>query len=294
MSLRHPIISVVGSSGAGTSTVKHTFDQIFRREEVTPASIEGDAFHRFDRASMKAEMARRSAANDHTFSHFSVDANLLADVEAAFVAYGETGRCRSRTYVHTDEEGEALGAPAGCFTDWREIGEGSDLLFYEGLHGAVQTDDVKIAQNADMKIGVVPVINLEWIQKIHRDRASRGYSTEAVTDTILRRMHDYVNVICPQFTETDINFQRVPLVDTSNPFVARWIPTAGESMVVIRFKDPKGIDFPYLVSMISHSWMSRANSIVVPGDKMDLAMQLILTPMIHRLVERGRRARKQG
>jgi phosphoribulokinase len=294
MSLRHPIISVVGSSGAGTSTVKHTFDQIFRREDVVAASIEGDAFHRYDRAAMKAEMARRTENNDHTFSHFSVAANLLAEIESAFASYGATGRCQSRTYAHTDAEGDPWGVTAGCFTPWREIGEGSDLLFYEGLHGAVRTDDHDIAGHADMKIGVVPVINLEWIQKIHRDRASRGYTTEAVTDTILRRMHDYVNVICPQFTETDINFQRVPMVDTSNPFVARWIPTAGESLVVIRFRDPKGIDFPYLVSMIQNSWMSRANSIVVPGDKMDLAMQLILTPMIHRLVERGRRARKQG
>lgn len=294
MSLTHPIISVVGSSGAGTSTVKHTFDQIFRRENVVVASIEGDAFHRFDRAEMKAEIARRNVANDHTFSHFSVDANLLGDIQSAFAQYGDTGRCRSRTYAHTDEEGADFGVHAGCFTPWREIGEGSDLLFYEGLHGAVCAHGFDIASLADMKIGVVPVINLEWIQKIHRDRASRGYSTEAVTDTILRRMHDYVNVICPQFTETDINFQRVPMVDTSNPFVARWIPTAGESLVVIRFRDPKGIDFPYLVSMIANSWMSRANSIVVPGEKMDLAMQLILTPIIHRLVERGRRSRKQG
>jgi phosphoribulokinase len=137
----------------------------------------------------------------------------------------------------------------------------------------------------------VPVINLEWIQKIHRDRAARGYSTEAVTDTILRRMHAYVNVICPQFTLTDINFQRVPVVDTSNPFIARWIPTAGESLVVIRFANPRGIDFAYLRTMIDGSWMTRANSIVIPGDKLDLAMQLILTPLILRLVETGRRAR---
>jgi phosphoribulokinase len=291
MSVKHPIISVVGSSGAGTSTVKHTFDQIFRRENVNAVSIEGDAFHRYDRADMKAEMNRRLASGDHTFSHFSVEANLLHEIEKAFRTYAETGRCRSRQYVHTDEEGEIAGVPAGHFTDWAEIGAGSDLLFYEGLHGAVNTDDFKIATWADLKIGVVPVINLEWIQKIHRDRAHRGYTTEAVTDTILRRMHDYVNVICPQFTETDINFQRVPMVDTSNPFVARWIPTAGESMVVIRFRNPSGIDFPYLVSMLQSSWMSRANSIVVPGDKLDLAMQLILTPMIHRLVERGRRAK---
>ena len=291
MSIRHPIISVVGSSGAGTSTVKHTFDQIFRREAITAATIEGDAFHRFDRADMKAEMARRLASGDSTFSHFSIEANLLDELATTFKTYGDTGRCKARNYVHSDEEAERYGVGPGKFTPWQEIGEGSDLLFYEGLHGALRVAGIDIASNADLKIGVVPVINLEWIQKIHRDRASRGYSTEAVTDTILRRMHAYVNVICPQFTETDVNFQRVPIVDTSNPFVARWIPTAGESLVVIRFRNPRGIDFSYLTTMIQGSWMTRANSIVIPGDKLDLAMQLILTPMIFRLVETGRRAR---
>ena len=290
MSVTHPIISVIGSSGAGTSTVKHTFDQIFRREEIEAVSIEGDAFHRFNRADMKAELTRRTAEGDQTFSHFSLDANILEELEAQFHAYGETGRAKTRHYVHDDIEAERFGVAPGLFTDWREIGAGSDLLFYEGLHGAVRTEALDIAGQADLKIGVVPVINLEWIQKIHRDRASRGYSTEAVTDTILRRMHSYVHVICPQFTHTDVNFQRVPVVDTSNPFIARWIPTAGESVVVIRFKDPRGIDFQYLSTMIHGSWMSRANSIVIPGDKLDLAMQLILTPMILRLVERGRRS----
>jgi phosphoribulokinase len=225
-----------------------------------------------------------------TFSHFSEDANHLEELQAALRDYGGTGRCRARTYVHDDSEAEKHGVPPGHFTDWREIGAGSDMLFYEGLHGAVKTPEFDIAGYADLKIGVVPVINLEWIQKIHRDRASRGYTTEAVTDTILRRMHAYVHVICPQFTQTDINFQRVPVVDTSNPFIARWIPTAGESIVVIRFRDPKGIDFPYLVSMIHNSWMSRANSIVIPGDKTDIAMQLILTPLLLRMRERSRRA----
>ena len=290
MSANHPIISVVGSSGAGTSTVRHTFEQIFRREGIEAAMIEGDAFHRFDRAAMKAEMERRIAAGDHTFSHFSMEANLLDELEAQFKAYAETGRCRSRTYVHSDEEAVVHAMPPGQFTDWRKIGEGSELLFYEGLHGAVRTPAVDIARWADLKIGVVPVINLEWIQKIHRDRAARGYTTEAVTDTILRRMTAYVNVICPQFSETNINFQRVPTVDTSNPFVARWIPTPAESMLVIRFANPRGIDFPYLLSMLDGSFMSRANSIVCAGDKLDLAMQLIFTPLIHKLMDLKRRA----
>jgi phosphoribulokinase len=290
VSQKHPIISVIGSSGSGTSTVKHTFDQIFRRENVKAVSIEGDAFHRYDRKNMKKELDRRTEAGDTTFSHFSFDANILTDLETVFKIYGEIGQGKTRNYVHSDEESKALGVPPGEFTDWKDIEVGSDLLFYEGLHGAVVNDEVNLAQYADLKIGVVPVINLEWIQKIHRDRLIRGYTTEAVTDTILRRMHAYVHCIVPQFTETDINFQRVPVVDTSNPLVARWIPTADESIVVIRFKNPHGIDFPYLVSMISGSWMSRANSIVVPGGKLDLAMQLILTPLIRRLISTSKRS----
>lgn len=291
MSTKHPIISVVGSSGAGTSTVKHTFDQIFRREKITAAAIEGDAFHRYNRNDMKAETKRRLDSGDATFSHFSIEANVLEDLADQFSAYANDGCCKSRTYVHNADEAETHGVSPGEFTDWREIGDGTDLLFYEGLHGAIKTEELDISSLCDLKIGVVPVINLEWIQKIHRDRDSRGYTTEAVTDTILRRMDAYAKVICPQFTETDINFQRVPIVDTSNPFIARWIPTVGESLVVIRFRNPRGIDFSYLVSMIQNAWMSRANSIVIPGDKLDLAMQLILTPMIIRLVETGRRAR---
>ncbi len=290
MSKRHPIISVTGSSGSGTTTVKHVFDQIFRREGIKAVSIEGDAFHRFNRAEMKAELEARLAAGDATFSHFSYEANELGMLEQVFRDYALGGCGRHRHYVHDEADAAAYGVPAGEFTDWTELEAGSDLLFYEGLHGAVANGDVNIAALADLKIGVVPVINLEWTQKIHRDRASRGYTTEAVTDTILRRMHAYVHCICPQFTATDINFQRVPVVDTSNPFIARWIPTPDESLVVIRFRNPRGIDFPYLVSMIHNSWMSRANSIVIPGSKLDLAMQLILTPLILRLVDTARRA----
>ncbi|AXC50409.1 phosphoribulokinase [Paracoccus suum] len=290
MSRKHPVISVTGSSGAGTSTVKHTFDQIFRREGIKAVSIEGDAFHRYNRAEMKAELERRTEAGEHSFSHFSFDANELEKLQEVFRTYGETGTGQTRNYVHDEAEAERLGTPPGHFTPWRPLEEGSDLLFYEGLHGAVINGTVDLPALSDLTIGVVPVINLEWIQKIHRDRAQRGYSTEAVTDVILRRMHAYVHCICPQFTETDINFQRVPVVDTSDPFIARWIPTADESLVVIRFKSPRGIDFPYLTQMINGSWMSRANSIVIPGNKLDLAMQLILTPLILRMIDTARKA----
>jgi phosphoribulokinase len=290
VSARHPIISVTGSSGSGTTTVQHTFRQIFRREEIRAAFIEGDAFHRYDRAGMHKAIAEAAARGNHHFSHFSPEANLLSELAEVLAEYGRNGTGRTRHYVHDQDEAGHLGCEIGTFTRWQEFEPDTDVLLYEGLHGALVADRIDIAKLADLKIGVVPVLNLEWIQKIHRDRATRGYSTEAVMDTILRRMPDYVRFICPQFTFTDINFQRVPTVDTSNPFIARWIPTPDESMVVIRFRNPRGIDFPYLVSMIHDSFMSRPNSIVIPGGKLDLAMQLILTPLILQLVERRRHA----
>ena len=289
MSAKYPIISVTGSSGAGTTSVRRTFEQIFRRERIEAAYIEGDAFNRYDRAEMSTVMAQEESKGNRNFSDFGPSANLLAELEAVFRSYHESGIGKTRHYVH-DAEAALYGCAPGTFTDWVALPENSDLLFYEGLHGAVKADRVNISQYPDLKIGVVPVINLEWIQKIHRDCSARGYSTEAVMDTMLRRMPDYVHYVCPQFTETDINFQRVPTVDTSNPFAARWIPTADESMVIIRFAKPRGIDFSYLHSMIHDSFMSRANSIVIPGAKLDLAMQLILTPFVLQLVERHRRA----
>jgi len=290
MSLKHPIIAITGSSGAGTTSVKRIFELIFRREKINTVYIEGDAFHRYNRADMRQHMADAAKAGNNHFSHFGSEANLFAELEKTFADYAATGGGTSRTYVHDAAEAELHGAEPGTFTPWKEFEPGSDLLFYEGLHGAVVTGKIDIARHVDLKIGVVPVINLEWIQKLHRDRATRGYTTEAVTDTILRRMPDYITYIVPQFTQTDINFQRVPTVDTSNPFIARWIPTPDESMFVIRFRNPRGIDFPYLLSMIDGSFMSRANSIVIQGGKLDIAMQLIMTPMILQLVERRRRA----
>jgi phosphoribulokinase len=288
MSAKHPIITITGSSGAGTTSVKRIFELIFRRENIEAAFIEGDAFHRYDRAAMKAEVAAQEKAGNPNFTHFHAEANELEILEGVFEEYGRRGSGRTRTYVHDEDEEKLYGTPPGNFTEWREFAP-SDLLFYEGLHGCVVTDKINLARHADLRIGVVPVINLEWIQKIHRDRATRGYSTEAVMDVILRRMPDYVRYIVPQFSQTAINFQRVPIVDTSNPFIARWIPTPDESMLVIRFANPRGIDFPYLLSMIHDSFMSRPNSIVVPGNKLDLAMQLILTPLILQLIERKKR-----
>ena len=290
MSILHPIIAITGSSGAGTTSVTKTFQHIFRREKINAAIVEGDSFHRFNRAEMKTAMQDAAQSGNAHFSHFGPEANLFEELEALFRGYGESGRGEVRKYLHNQREALPFRQEPGTFTPWADVADATDLLFYEGLHGGIVTDRVNVAQHVDLLVGVVPIINLEWIQKLHRDKSLRGYSTEAVMSTILRRMPDYVNYICPQFARTHINFQRVPTVDTSNPFIARYIPSADESFVVIRFADPKGIDFPYLLTMLHDSFMSRPNIIVVPGGKMELAMQLIFTPMILQLADKRRRA----
>jgi phosphoribulokinase len=290
VSLRHPIIAVTGSSGAGTTTVMKSFAHIFRREGIKAQVIEGDSFHRYDRVEMRERVRVADSGASPPISHFGPEANLLDELAATMAEYGETGGGKVRRYIHDAGEAKELGGEPGTFTDWQSISAKSDLLFYEGLHGGYKQGETDVARHVDLLVGVVPIVNLEWIQKLHRDQHQRGYSQDAVVETILRRMPDYVNYICPQFSRTHVNFQRVPTVDTSNPFIAKDVPSADESLVVIRFANPKGIDFPYLISMLHNSWMSRPNNIVVPGGQMGLAMQFIFTPMILRLMDLKRRA----
>jgi phosphoribulokinase len=290
MSVKHPIVAITGSSGAGTTTVMSSFKHIFRREGITAQIVEGDSFHRFNRMEMRAAMKEAEQSGNLHFSHFGPEANLLHELEQLFKGYGEAGQGKVRRYLHDAEEAAPYQQDPGTFIEWEPIPEGTDLMFYEGLHGGYADGHVDVARHVDLLVGVVPIVNLEWIQKLHRDQKMRGYSQEAVVDTILRRMPDYINHIMPQFSRTHVNFQRVPTVDTSNPFIAKDIPSADESMVVIRFANPKGIDFPYLLSMLHDSMMTRPNTVVIPGGKMGLAMQLIFTPMILRLVDQKRRS----
>ena len=290
MSTQHPIIAVTGSSGAGTTTVMKSFAHIFRREGLKAQIIEGDSFHRYNRVEMRERVRVADRGESAPISHFGPEANLLDELVTTLAEYGATGTGKVRRYIHDAGEAKELGGEAGTFTDWRPMISDSDLLFYEGLHGGYKQGDTDVAQHVDLLVGVVPIVNLEWIQKLHRDQHMRGYSQDAVVETILRRMPDYVNYICPQFSRTHVNFQRVPTVDTSNPFIAKDVPSADESLVVIRFANPKGIDFPYLISVLHNSWMSRPNNIVVPGGQMGLAMQFIFTPMILRLMDLKRRA----
>ncbi len=287
MSRKHPVVAVTGSSGAGTSSVTAAFDQIARAQGIHPAIIQGDSFHRFTRAEMKAAM-EAAEAEGRNLSHFGPEANLFEELEQLFKQYSKNGTGRRRFYVHDAQDTARHNQPPGTFTAWEPLPERTDLLFYEGLHGGVVTDTVNMAAHVDLLIGVVPIVNLEWIQKIHRDKDERGYSTEEVIDMILGRMHDYVQYIMPQFSYTHINFQRVPTVDTANPFTVAEIPKSSESYVVIHVKDQKKIDvdFETLLAKFDGSFMSRRDTVVVPGVKMVTALKMILGPAIARLMSK--------
>ncbi len=288
MSRQHPIIAVTGSSGAGTSTVREAFEQIFANINVNPVVVEGDSFHRYTRA----EMYERIKVPDlfgRRMTHFSPEGNLLDHLEQLFRDYGESGTGQKRLYLHSDEEAVAFpGLKCGEFTPWEKIPLGSDLLFYEGLHGGIVTEDLDIAQHVDLLIGVAPTTNLEWIQKIHRDSAVRGYSHEKVVSTIVRRMPDYVTYISPQFSRTDVNFQRVPIIDTANPFDVQEIPALHESLVIVHLRRPEKftLSIDELREQIENSFNIKSNQLVIPAEKMVFAMEILLSPIIKMLAEK--------
>jgi phosphoribulokinase len=307
MPRKHPIIAVTGSSGAGTTSVQHAFAEIFRRLDINAANVHGDAFFRYNRDEMAAAIDASMAAGKPV-SHFGPETNLFSELQDLFRDYSATGTGKIRHYAKDDEEAVRHQLPVGEFTSWETLPADTDLLFYEGLHGGVVAstwarrrsspahrqlqfperrkgnNGVDVAQYVDLLIGVVPVINLEWIQKINRDCSSGSCDLNEVTATILRRMNDYINFIVPQFSITDINFQRVPTVDTSNPFEWQEVPSADQSVVVIHFRDPKRHDFPALMKKIGGAFMSRANTLVVPGGEMVQALEVVCTPIIRQLV----------
>ena len=315
MSAIHPIIAITGSSGAGISTAQNAFVEIFVREGINAAFVHGNSFRRFTPEQVEAVFTE-AAEKGRPISHFGPEANYFDRLESLFKEYARSGTGLNREYIDTPDKAELFQSKIGTYTPWQEIPNNTDLLFYEGQHGGcieetwspremseshnpiivnerhnlqIKKDaGVDIARWVDLLIGVVPSINLEWIQKIHSDYHSIGRSAEETVLTITRRMPDFVRYITPQFSLTDVNFQRIPLVDTSNPFVARDVPSLDESMLVIRFREPKKVDVPYIAKKLQNAFLSRPNTIVVPGGEMQHAINTVCSPMVHELMEKKR------
>lgn len=283
MSAKHPVIAVTGSSGAGTTTTSLAFRKIFAQLNLHAAEVEGDSFHRYTRPEMDMAIRKARDAGRH-ISYFGPEANDFGLLEQTFIEYGQSGK-GNLANICIPTMKPYRGIRYRGHSPWQSLPEPTDVLFYEGLHGGVVTPQHNVAQHVDLLVGVVPIVNLEWIQKLIRDTSERGHSREAVMDSVVRSMEDYINYITPQFSRTHLNFQRVPTVDTSNPFAAKGIPSLDESFVVIHFRNLEGIDFPWLLAMLQGSFISHINTLVVPGGKMGLAMELIMLPLVQRLME---------
>ncbi|MBE8189776.1 MAG: phosphoribulokinase [Candidatus Thioglobus sp.] len=287
MSKKHPIVAVTGSSGAGTTFVKEAFAQIFTNKNLKVCVVEGDSFHKFERADMK-KAVENSIAAGKILTHFSENANHFDKLEALFKQYGEDATGQKRYYIHSDEEAaehnSRLGTnlQPGQFTPWEDVEIGTDIMFYEGLHGGVKTAHADVAGQVDLLIGVVPAANIEWIQKIHRDTSQRPYSPEQVTEIILQRMPDYAQFITPQFDNTHINFQRIPLIDTSNPFSGQPVPAPADSLIVTTVRID-GVDLQAVAEKLpaeAGAFLQNSTTLIYNGSYMVEAMDLILTPII--------------
>lgn len=306
MSVQHPIVTVTGSSGAGTSFVKRAVEAIFDRESLNVAIIEGDSFHKYSRVDMRAKVAESKENGGPVLTHFSEYANEFPKLEELFKTYKETGAGQRRYYIHSDDEADEHNARLGTnlipgeFTPWEDIPEGTDIMFYEGLHGMVKRMDhgseegmYDVAQHVDLGIGVAPVVNIEWMQKIYRDTSERPYSVGQVRDVIMERMDDYIEYIVPQFHRTHVNFQRIPLVDTSDPFstqteVAPMGPAPEDSLVIthVRHKDIE--DLSKIVDQIEGAWLQNDTTMICSGTQMVKAMDIIMTPIIQSLIAKKR------
>lgn len=307
MSQQHPIVAVTGSTGAGLSTVRHAFKFIFQRLGLKPAIVHGDGFRRYTERQFAA-LLDEARGSGRKFSWFGPETNHFPELEAFFKTYGECGSGVYRQYAHNADHATELGVTTGEFTPWKPLAPGSDLLFYEGQHGGLMANTwtrrkvdsrhfppeidrrignrgIDVAQHVDLLIGIAPAINLEWIQKIHRDCDKGSCSTDETVETILRRMDDYIHYIVPQFGLTDINIQRMPLVDTSNPFIARDVPGPDESITILHFRDRKRYDFPNMLKRIPGARMTRPTTMVIPGGELRLALEVICAPILAEFME---------
>ena len=243
MSVKHPIISVTGSSGAGTTSVKTTFKRIFNRETVNAAS--SMAMHSIAMtAQMKRVMAEEAEREINHFSHFGPECQPAGGTGRVYSGISAKPEPEKPGTTCTTRKKRTCTARPGTFSAWEDIDPEYRIIVLRRT--AWRGGDRRRQPGAALrpKIGVVPVVNLEWIQKIHRDKMDRGYSTQAIKDTILRRMPDYLDYICPQFSQTDINFPARADRRYIERLCARWIPTPDESMVVIRFRQSQGYRFP--------------------------------------------------
>lgn len=288
------VVVVIGFFGVGISIVKCVFEYIFVREGIIFVVVEGDSYYCYEWMFMKQVMVDVLVKGENFF-YFGFEVNFFDKFEELFCIYGEIGVGQKCYYFYSVEEVVeynvcfGVNFELGQFMFWEDIFLGIDVLFYEGFYGGVKGEGYDVVVLVDLLVGVVLIINFEWIQKIYCDNVECGYFVEVIVDMILCWMFDYINYICLQFSQIDINFQRVFIVDIFNLFICWNILILDESFVIIYFCkgvcEKWGIDFGYLLSMIYDFFMFSFISIVVNGGKMGFVMELIFILIIYCMIE---------
>ncbi len=171
MSVRHPIIAVTGSSGAGTTTVMKTFDHIFRREQHQGPGDRG----RFVSRLQPGRDARARARGGH--GQGSDHQPFRTGVEPVGRARRHDGslrrhRRRQGAPLHPRRRGSASSSSGepGTFTTGSRCRRTATCSSTKGCMAATRTARWMSREKVDLLVGVVPIINLEWIQKLHRDQ----------------------------------------------------------------------------------------------------------------------------
>ena len=231
MSIKHPIIAVTGSSGAGTTTVMKSFAHIFRREGLNAQVVEGDAFHRYDRdADARAREGPTTAAGT-PFSHFGPESEPADGTRQALREYArDRPAAGCGDYIHDASKRRSMGGAPGTFTAWQPMARRHRPAVLRRPARRLRrrrgstSRSTRTCWSASCRSSIS-----SGSRSCTATRRCAATRQEAVIDTILRRMPDYVNYICPQFSRTHVNFQRVPTVDTSNPFIAKRHPHAPTS-----------------------------------------------------------------
>ena len=304
MSVDHPIIAVTGASGAGTTVVQQAFKEIFFRQKIHAVFAEGNGFLRYDDGDCEKHVAD-ALAEGHHISCYGPELNDFQRLESLFREYSNSGTGRMR-YKLSEENARQHDLPPGGFTPWQDLPLESDCLFYEGMHGGVVADSwtrrkqqltppsgdrrsernsgVNVAQYVDLLIGVVPAINLQWAQRIHHERVLSNRPAEQTTEHIVQQLQDYIHFIVPQFSLSDINFQRMPVVDTSNPFDLDRVPADYESVLVVSFREPDKHDVASYARRIPRARLSGRKSLLIPGGQLQHALDVICAPIIETLI----------
>ena len=166
MSAKHPVIAVTGFSGAGTTTTGVAFRKIFQQLNIRAAELEATASTLHPAGNGRGDP--QGARSGRDISYFGPGPTTSACCSRALSSTAKRHRPFAQVPAHLRRSGaynpgaghlHPVGATAGA--DRRAVLRGAARRCGREHHD--------VASHVDLLVGVVPIVNLEWIQKLIRD-----------------------------------------------------------------------------------------------------------------------------